>query len=183
MKQNILFVSDLVDGSEFRTLRKTRYFLYTILMFYAFVYFLMVLQKDLETPLFVHIISDIPVASMLMLMLLSAILFVYYLSFKRASMGVLEISETGITFNFPEKTTFKSFDQIERLKIVRGSTYHYNYQEKNAIIKVNNFIEYDEGNDRHKHEFEIDSEMKNQMFEEMIDKLSHEKVKFEYLSI
>ena len=184
MKNNKpLFVTDIVDGSRFRKLRSIRYTLYSILLIYSFVYFVQLLQRDLKDSYMVHILEEIPVSSLLMLLLLLSIGFIFYLSYRRKSRGVLEISKDGIVLSLPEETLDKSFKDIERLKITRGSTYHYNYQEKNPIVKVNNFIEFEENGEKQKFEFEIDSLRKNEMFEEMIDRLSHDKIQFDYRSI
>lgn len=183
MNKELLFVTDIVDGSEFRNLTKSRYFLYTIFIFSSFFYFLQVLYKDIEISLLERILIEIPTFTFYMAILILAIFYLNYISYKRKSKGILEITKRGVNFSYPDKTYEIPFSELKFLKITRGSTFHYNYQEKNAIVKVNNFIQFENEGEKHKIEFEIDSERKNEMFEEMIERLTDKQIEFKYLSI
>lgn len=184
MKSEKLFDTKLIDSTNYRKLKGIRYSLYVLLMIIAA--FLiepqtlfkrhMSLQERMSLDFWLIIGVLLAVGA------IAGIIYFYSIQFEEK--GRLRIFTNGIEISKQQISDLSvDYQEMEGLKIERGATYHYEYQRDNYLHKANNWVSFEHKGKRHKHEFIIDSAVKNKEFEDMVTVLRRNRIQCEYLSI
>ena len=98
--------------------------------------------------------------------------FVYlYIYDKHRVIGTVTIEPHGISVRSKDEFDVFKFSEIDQIEIVRGSRYHYDYQNANERTETKNYVSFYNQNSRLKYEFKIDSKEKNTEFEVLIQEL------------
>ena len=179
----MLFTADIIDGTKFRRLKKYRYALYFVLIF---MYGVLVRPRTM-TGIYPGLRErfGIDSGSYLILFLLMGLLTLalVYFSNRVKVLGRIVITATSIQIKRGGITEGYFFTDISDWVIERGATYHYEYQKRNSIIQVDNWIHFKTGGKVEKFEFKIESAAHNVEFEQMIEYLRKYRVAFTFLSI
>ena len=168
-RDNTLFASDLVDGSTFRKYQ----YLYSFLLFLASGMGYFIFIEKYNHPY-----------NIIVLLVLIGLGFTYFFINKIKVLGKIQIFEEEVVISLDNADTLRFIiSELQKFEIQRGSTYHYEYQENNEIVKVSNFIRFEDDGVPYEYEFLIDSIQKNNKFESMIQAIQKKRMKLYYTSI
>lgn len=175
--KNVLFETELTDGSLFRKYKKISGYLILLFFLLGFGFTLLgnVFPEDK--------IDNIqhPFAIFNFSLLVIAIIFYFY-SIKKNVQGTLRVFDDKIEIQKNSSHVY-FYNQLSDFEIQRGSTFHYSHQIDNELIKVNNYIRFNVEGEANEFEFLIDSKKKNSAFESMINILQRNQIKLHYTSI
>lgn len=180
---NTIFEASIVSAARYRRLRKYRYGLYMTLLFYISA-MLNPPTRTGKTTNFIQAFNvDLRWYFFILVILVVITLALYYYSTRHEILGELKIYPSTLQVVQNGEIEFYPFKELQKVTIERGSTYHYEYRERNYIINTDNWIHFTYNGQERKVEFQLNSFWHNQQFEEMIATLSSRKMQLEYLSI
>ena len=179
-ENQLLFKSKLIDASVFRKYRSLRYFLYG-LSIVSLALFKSVKADSEDVLIYVYLGLHTTTYLVLLFLIIGLTVFIHFYSKRIKELGIIKIYSTKITLQSDNSKEY-FFKDFSSLEIIRGATYHYEYQEDNVIVKFNNFIRLKNSNNSFEYEFKINSASQNKAFENMI-KVLRSKVKLLYKSI
>ena len=175
---NQLFATELTDGSQFRLYQKISWYL--MILFFILSLGFTILSGKIMSQDNVDIIQH-PFAIFTYSLLAISLVFYIYSRIKKP-LGTLKIFDDKIEIQEKSAHTY-DFNQLSNFEIQRGSTYHYTHQTGNEIVKVSNYLRFNNNGESKEYEFLIDSKKKNAAFESMIYTLLKNRIKLYYTSI
>jgi len=182
MNKNI-FKASIVSAARYRRLRKYRYGLYMTLLFYVSAIITPPTRTG-KTANFIQTFNvDLEWYFSILAVLVVITFALYYYSTRHEILGELKVYLSTLQITKNGEVEFYPFKDLRNIVIERGSTYHYEYRERNYIIKTDNWIHFIHNGQQRKIEFKLDSIWHNQQFEEMISNLGGKGFQLEYLSI
>lgn len=182
-QNNLLFKAEIISSQRYRKLKKIRYTIYFILLFIASLF----ISPQTATSIYPSFIDRMALNYTLIfsiligIALLAVVLYIYSKSYK--IIGELEIYLDSISVIEEGKKTAYMMNELDKIAIKRGSTFHYEYQSDNYLHDANNWLLFEHNSLKKQIEFKIDSSQHNKDFENMISTLVNQQLPIIYSSI
>ena len=177
------FKTLLIDSSNYRNFKNIRYALYfAMIIIGAFI-----MQPRTQFATHPSISEKMGWNSsdiIGVLLIIGTIAFVIYSYSKTYKIeGQLTILEDKVKIENKHGIFDYRFNEMNKLEINRGATYHYEYQSDNYLHEANNWLSFHYNGETHQYEFIIDSMEKNAEFEKLVEELKNRRIGLAYLSI
>jgi len=179
-----LFSAVLINADRYRKLKAVRYVMYFILLFY---YGISISPRMANSSRYPSLLQRLSINSEvyygILIILVLATIILYFYSTRHEELGQFNIGLQQIEIETNGKKEVFPFEELSKLRIERGATYHYSHKKRNYLKKHNNWISFECKGTPIRYEFLIDSGRHNGQFEAMIRSLREHGIRHQYLSI
>ena len=180
------FQYQIIDNNAFQKYKPLRYFLYILLILFAFIIIKIRKKNRIEgQPNSISELLNFNTQLIFIILLIIGITayFVYTYSKSYKKLGFIDINSQSITIRKENFVEIFDMNNVKYLKIERGSTWHYSHKEDNYLLHTDNWFKFMVNNVLIEIEFLIPSIECNKKFESMLMELKNQQIDFQYLSI